>query len=371
MSCEQKTKAFADAMQNVQTSLERELGQIAAEAEKKATEASNEFEEGNDLAEGVGAVTGTVVGGVLGGVGGAVVGGTIGKTIGSLFVLEISNQEEVIALDIPQIDIVNQDWKFDLPAVIMRDNDIIFDIPTLVMKRVEGPKIPHVTTRMVKECIGGGWIGAGPFRTRAPKICNDVPQVTVTWEQTYLDVPTYESKEHRIVIGVPQVEMREQKIVVGVPQISMQRQEVKFKIPVITIRFIKDAGKRAAAAAAEIAIEASTATSQIKIAMKERIKAEVIVPATQMFECYRNEIQVKRQGVAAMFDPEILKLTDALKNLILNGVPETDDDYIKQKSQLDSAIAKRDIATSSFDIALTKLDEQSKIAIEKLLDFED
>jgi len=79
-------------MQNVQTSLERELGQVATEAERKATMASNKFEENNDLAEGVGAVTGTIVGGVLGGVGGAVVGGTIGKTIGSLFVLEISDQ---------------------------------------------------------------------------------------------------------------------------------------------------------------------------------------------------------------------------------------------------------------------------------------
>lgn len=362
MSCEQKQQAFATAMQNVQETIERELAEIAAAAEKKATEVSNEFEQGNDLAEGVGAATGTVVGGVLGGVGGGVIGGTVGKTIGSLFVLEISNQEEIISMDIPQVTVANQDWMFDLPAVVMKNNDIIFNIPTLVMKRVEGPPIPHTTVRMRTKCIGGGLL---------PKICTDVPETTVTWEKTYLDVPTYESREQRIVIGVPEVEMREQKIVVGVPQVSMKRQEVKFKIPVITLRFVKDAGKRAAKAAEKIALEAATASTQKRLAMKERIRTEVVLPATQMFECYKNDIQTKRQSVTAMYEPEILKLTDAVKNLIANGVPQEDDDYIKQKEQLDKVIAQRDVATSSFDKALLQLDEETKKAIQKLLDFED
>jgi hypothetical protein len=165
--------------------------------------------------------------------------------------------------------------------------------------------------------------------------------------------------------------MQEQKIVVGVPQIAMTRQEIKFNIPVITIRFIKDAGKRAANAAAEIALEAATASTQKKLAMKERIRTEVVGPATQMFDCFRTDIQIKRQSVAAMYDPEILKLTDALKKLIANGVPQTDDDYINQKSQLDKTIAQRDSATLSFDKALEKLDEEAKKAIDKLLDFED
>lgn len=364
MSCETKQKAFTDAMQNVQTSLEHELAQIAADAEKEATEVSNEFEEGNDLAEGVGVVTGTVVGAV---VGDPIVGAIVGKTIGSLFVLEISNQEEVIALDIPQVNVINQDWKFNLPAVIIRDNDIIFNIPTLVMKRVEGPKIPHSTTRMVTKCRGGGRVLGVPV----PKVCWDEPQITVTWEQTYLDMPTYESQEHRIVIGVPVVEMREQRIVVGVPQISMQRQEIKFKIPVITLRFIKDAGKRAAAAAREIALEAATASTQKRQAMKQRIRAEVISPATQMFDCFREEIKTKKLSVAAMFDPEIGKLTDALKIIISNGVPETDDDYIKQKVQLDNVIAQRNTALESFDKALVQLDIEAKKAIDSLINFED
>lgn len=362
MSCEQKQQAFALAMQNVQETLENELAQIAADAEKKATEVSDEFEEGNDLAEGVGAVTGTVVGGVLGGVAGGAIGATVGKTIGSLFVLEISNQEEIIAMDVPQVTVVNEDFKFDLPAIVMKNSDIIFNMPTLVMKRVEGPPIPHSVTRMRTKCVGGGFL---------PKICTDVPEVTVTWEKTYLDVPTYESREQRIVIGVPEVEMREQRIVVGVPQVTMKRQEIKFNLPVITLRFVKDAGKRAAKAAEEIALEATTATTQKKLAMKERIRTEVVGPATQMFECYKNEIQSKRQSVTAMYEPEILKLTDAMKNLITNGVPQNDDDYIKQKELLDKVIAQRDVATSSFDKALSQLDEEAKKAIEKLLEFEE
>ena len=361
MNCEKRQTEFNEAMLKVQNDLESELGTIAANAERSATELSNEFDQSNDLAEGVGASAGAVIGAVTGGVPGSVLGVTIGKTIGSLFVIETSYENHTVALDVPQVSTSIQEWKFSLPTVVIKDNDIVFNLPELVMKTVEGPKIPQVTCRMETECVGPRWA----------RICTDVPKCTTTWVPTYFDVPTWETREHRIVIGVPNVEMREEKIVIGIPEVSMKRQEITFKIPQVTLRFIKDAGKRTAAGAANIAQEAAIASAQKRLAMKERIRFEVVEPATKMFNCYREQIIEKKNEISATFDPEITKMVDALKRLVSSGVPENDDDYINQKALLDAVIAKRNAAIEKFDLALSKIDEAAKEAIDRLINFED
>lgn len=357
MDCTLKEKVFNEALAKIQSELETELAGIAKEAEKEAEQLEQEFDHERDLAQGVGATTGTAIGGAFGGPIGATIGGTIGKTIGSLFTLETSYSEELISLHVPTVTMKENVWKFDIPSVTMRDNDIIFNVPTLVMKRTKGPRIPHSTTRMRTKCIG-----SGIFR-----VCTDVPQVTVTWEQTYLDLPTYENREQRIVIGIPEVTMREQRVVVGIPEIRMEQRDIIFRVPSITLTFIKDAGKEMADAASSIAANAARASAQKRLSMKGRITTEVIEPAKAMFECYKNELGENRSKIIAFYDPEIEKLTKSLQSLKTNGVPEDDNDFVDQKKQLDDLIQKRNESVSTLDNAITELDESAKKAIESLL----
>ncbi len=365
MSCKQKENEFNEALKKVQNELEKELATIATEAERKSEELEADFDQEKDLANGVAATAGTVIGGAVGGPVGAVIGGAIGKTIGSLFTIETSYTEQRISLHVPTVTMKSQSWKFDVPEITMKDSDIIFNVPTLVMTRQKGPRIPHTKTTMKQECVSVK-IDAGLF-TYTDKKCTDVPQVTVTWEQTYLDVPKYENREQRIVIGVPQVSMKTQEVIVDVPEITMEQQDIIFRLPSITITFVKDAGQKMADAAAKIADDAATASTQKKLAMKGRITTEVIEPAKAMFECYKAELISNRKKIVAFYDPEIEKLTNSLKNLKSKDVPESDNDYISIKKQLDDMIKKREDSVSMIDRAIEDLDKSSSEAIESLL----
>ncbi len=364
MSCKEKEDQFTEALKRVQTELETELAQVALEAEKEAEEVFSEFERERDLAEGVGAAAGTAIGGMLGGPAGAAAGAALGKTIGGLFTIDVSHTDEKISLDIPAVTMKDEEWSFDVPAVVMKNNDIIFDLPTMVMERRRGPDIPHTKIKMVTKCTGGG---TGPFGIKYPKVCTDVPEIHTWYEKTYIDVPVWKTVENRIVIGVPEVEIRTQSMLLTIPTIDMQTQEIIFRVPSITIRFIKDAGKKAAEAAANIAIEAERESTQKRIALKELMVLEVVDPAKAMFQCYKDDIQRNKNRVMEFYDPEISKLTSALSNLHANNVPEDDDDYQKQKSQLDEVIKKRNEAEASFNKALDDLINAEKESLENLL----
>ena len=361
MNCDQKQEEFRNAMAKVQRDLELELAEIAAKAERDAKEISDEFAQGNDLSQGVGAAAGATVGGVVGGVPGVLVGGAIGKVVGSLFTLDIAYEEHVIALDIPQLTANEKEFSFKFPQVTMKTDDIVFNLPQPTMVRVQGPPVPRVVIGSRLQCVG-----VRPFR-----VCTNIPTSTIVWDPTWIEVPGIENREVRISMGIPQVVMKEQKIIISLPEVSMKRQEIIYKFPVITLRFIKDAGKRTAAAAEAIANEAARDSAEKKLLMKDRIKVQVVGPALAMFQCYKDEIAIQKSSQVNNFDIEVMKLTDAIKNLKTQGVPETDDDFITQKNQLDTVLAQRSIVVQRYDSALQNLIAKEKEAIDKLLDFED
>ncbi|MNL54586.1 hypothetical protein D3C87_1779270 [compost metagenome] len=86
-----------------------------------------------------------------------------------------------------------------------------------------------------------------------------------------------------------------------------------------------------------------------------------------MFDCYRIQIVEERTKFADNYDLEIKKLTDALFNLKANNVPETDNDYVNQKAQLDAQIANRNLALIKFDEAIQKFDNERQDAINKMI----
>lgn len=359
MTCEDKQKAFQDRLAAEQETLAAELNAITADTERRAAEISEEFERENDLAEGVGAAAGTVLGAVTGGAGGGAAGGVIGRQIGALFTMDVGMRRETVVLDVPQVAMRTQDFSFDLPAVVMRDTDISFDLPTIEMRRQRGPDLPEVRVRMEQRCIDFGW----PLG----RACTDVPVTYIEMVPTYLDVPVTVMRTVRIVIGLPTVEMQRQEFKMDVPEFTMAPVEFSADVPYITLRFVQDAGRRTAAQAAALAQSAQDTAMQKQIAFKERLRMAVAPLAVEMFDCFRGTIAEGRAQAAARFSPEVEKLTNAVTALLAQGVPQTDETFIKAKAALDDAIARRDAALKSFDDALEKLNASAKAALEQFL----
>jgi len=353
MECQNQQQAFNDAMAKIQATLKEELIAIAKQTEEKTKELNDDFKNENDLAKGVGATAGTVIGGVFGGGAGAVAGGALGEQIGSFFTIEIGSQEHKVSFDLPEITTNNQEWIFNVPSVTMKDSDIIFDLPTLVMKTVEGPPIWKTKVEMGTVCTLG--------------VCYDVPQVIGWWDKTYIDIPTWENRETRIVLGVPQITNKEQKIVVSVPEVAMKTQELIFNLPTIKISFIKDAGKELASELGKIALAAHENSVEKQVNMKERMKLELMEPANNLFDCFRLKMIDEKSKFSSNYDIEIKKLSDSLFSLKANNVPETDNDYISQKAQLDAQIANRNVAVLKFDEAIRQFDEKRQESINKMI----
>jgi hypothetical protein len=359
MTCKDKQKAFQDKLAAEQESLAAELNAITADTERRAAEIAEEFERENDLAEGVGAAAGAVVGAVTGGAGGGAAGGVIGRQIGALFTMDVGMRRETVVLDVPQVAMRTQDFSFELPAVAMRDTDISFDLPTIEMRRQRGPDVPEVRVRMEQRCIDLGWpVG---------RVCTDVPVTYIEMVPTYLDVPVTVMRTVRIVIGLPTVEMQRQEFKMDVPEFTMAPVEFSADVPYITLRFVQDAGRRTAAQAVALAQSAQDAATQKQIAFKERLRMAVAPLAVEMFDCFRANIADGRAQAAARFAPEVDKLTNAVTSLLAQGMPQSDETFIKAKAAMDDANSRRDAALKSFDDALEKLNASAKAALEQFL----
>lgn len=358
MSCEAEQKAFEDKMADVQRELEAELKDIEIETERRAKEIESDFEAGNDLAAGVGAAAGTVIGGALGGPVGAGVGAVLGKTIGSLFVIEFSMHREKVVLDVPQVKMGMKTIKFDVPQVTVNDKDIIFGVPTVEMRREKGPPIPETVVIWENECIGGGWV---------PKVCTKVPKTTIRWKESWYDRPVMTVKQVKFIIGIPEVKMDTQDFSFGVPEFKNDATEFSFDVPSVSIRFIKDAGRKTAALAAALAQWAQEAALKKQLEFKDRMKSEVAPLAVAMFACHRKTLQSAWDTTAGQFDPEIAKLSASVSAIAGKGVTETDPEYVKTKQLLEEAIAARKAALKPLDDALTEFDANAKKTMDQFL----
>lgn len=357
MSCQNLEAEFTAGIHRVQEQLNKELEQLGDDAARRGKQIADEVVAGQDTAEGVGAVAGTTIGGVLGGPAGAAVGGVIGKTIGSLFVIEIQMYRHTMSLDVPQTSMKTQKISFDLPEVELKEREIIFHTPSTIMERIKGPPIPHTKVEWKTECVGPRWA----------RICTDLPQTTVWWEDTWLDVPKVIMEEQRIVFSVPEVSMKTQEISFDLPEIAMRTAEVSLDLPSISIRFIQDAGRKAAAEAAALAQSAQDSAAQKQLQFRARMKSEVAPLGAAMFACYRQEIMGQRMRQLTPFETQITALTAAMAALQQRGVPGDHDEMIAAKAGLQKAIDQRDKLAATFDQMLADYDKKTQEAMAKFL----
>ncbi|KFF24139.1 hypothetical protein [Chryseobacterium vrystaatense] len=342
MDCSTKQNDFKDSISLIQETLKKEINEIVAATQGKTEDLSEKAEGNNDLTQGVITGAGTAIGTSLGGPAGGAAGAYVADFLTKFFVVETTMNTVKISLDLPQVTIKDQDWIFDLPAVTVKDTDIIFNLPSIRMKRVKTGEYPEVT------CHGFP------------------PQCTVKWSPIWADIPEPFMQEHRIVIGIPEFYMNEQKFVVGVPEITMEQQDISFDLPSITIKTRADIGKEVSDEAAALANETKMLVDQKKESLKERMKIEIVPKAIAMMNCFRDNLTEQKQLIYNAFDPAINQITESLKNLIAKSVPETDDDYIKVKSNLDGLFEKRKEALAKIDQSLVELEASAKLTIDSL-----
>jgi hypothetical protein len=235
MACENEQSELNAVIASVTKNFEAEMGLIASKAKSRSAKLESEFESNQDISEGVGATAGTMIGAVLGGAPGAAVGAALGQQVGKLLIVEIREKVLTMSTDLPAITNTKRDVVVSVPEVAIKNDDIVFSKPEIVMVRHRGPNIPDGL-----ECRG--------LKCR------------VRYKETWYKRPETRMVEHRIVIGVPTLSMRKKTISMSIPEVSMRRREFSFTVPQITLRFVQDAGKRLAAAAMDVANEASIAS---------------------------------------------------------------------------------------------------------------
>jgi hypothetical protein len=348
MNCKEKQEGFKNAFEKVREELESEIRIITEKTTQKAKELADSADSDNNLSEGIGIAAGTAIGSYFGGPAGGAVGASVGKEIGKLFEVEIYNREEIIKFDLPEIRLSEQSFKFDLPEITMKENDIFFNSVVIEMVRQKVGETPHQT------CSSPTWE-------------KPIPECTITWTPNYIEVPIPKTKEIRISMSLPEVSMRTQEIIVSIPEISMRTQDLILNIPSIKVTSKKDIGEELSEKANELIAESKVLIKGKKEIIRAKIKMDVIPKATEMFNCFKNSIIAKRAIVSSSFDPAIEMLNQSLLNLVAQGVPQTDDDYINLKHQLNSLVTQRGKALESFDAALEKLDLDMKTSLESII----
>ncbi|MFZ4930370.1 hypothetical protein [Chryseobacterium sp. Mn2064] len=342
MDCSTKQNDFQNSISLIQEQLKQEINEIVASTQGKTEKLSEKAEGNNDVTTGVITAAGTAVGTFLGGPVGGAAGAYVADFLTKFFVVETHMNTVKISLDLPEVTIKDQDWIFDLPSVTVKDSDIIFHLPSIRMKRVKTGEYPEFT------CHGFP------------------PQCTVKWSPIWIDLPEPFMEEHRIVIGIPEFYMNEQRFVVGVPEITMKQQEISFDLPSITIKTREDIGKEVSEEASLLANETRILVNQKKESLKERMKIEILPKAIAMMNCFRDSLTERKQEIYNSFDPAINQITETLKNLKGQSVPEDDDDYIKVKTNLDQLFEKRKETLAKIDKSLEELEASAKLTIDSL-----
>ena len=348
MNCENKQTEFTQSFNSIKDQIQVEINEVTNQTKEKAKTISDKTDNDNNLAQGVGMAAGTAIGGYFGGPAGAVAGASVGKQIGNLFEIEVFNNEIKIALDLPQITMKDEKIVLDLPEITMRNDDIVYTTLDIVM-------VDRV-------------IGQNPVLVcEAPTWDHPVPSCKVRMEDIIISVPETRPRDVRITLSVPELVMKPQNIVLSIPKITMETQELKFNVPSITIKSKKDIAKQLSDEATALVSESQSLVKNKKEIIKAKIQLEVLPKATAMFDCFREGIIFEKNNVSNAFEPSIHTVNESLKNMAIQNVPDTDDDYIKLKSQFDDLVAKRDLALKNFDDALLQLETDKHKSLDSLI----
>ena len=208
----------------------------------------------------------------------------------------------------------DQEFLFNLPSATMKTQTVAMDVPELSSHRV-GWSWGVPETKMVPQCIAGppetvcdggaapscDFHGCSGVRlpscsVRAgPKICTDIPSITVVTHEASMDVPD--------------VAMRKQEFKFDVPEFTLVQQRIVLKIPDFTLVNVSAQAKKTQddsnALSKEMQVESASINSKMKVEMKTTMADKM----QAVFSCNEGTIKGQRDKALLDIDTQIVTFT--------------------------------------------------------------
>ncbi|KFL45563.1 hypothetical protein IL54_0972 [Sphingobium sp. ba1] len=254
------------------------------------------------------------------------------------------------------IKMVEQKLIFDIPTVVMKTKAMSLDLPQVTMNlRAMSWDEPVIT--MVAKKVGqypefrcsGGWI----------------PKCKVEWSDIIAHVPVTTMQRREIKMHIPETKMDRTDFKLDIPEIHSDRKEWFVKIPEVTLRNFVVEAEKLKSRGDELGSDAMALAARQKETAAQRTAA--------LFECHLATLQEKRAQVAGTFETALNTLDSSIETMRKNGADPskvvTNDsatpmNLLASRSDL---IAKRDAALAQIDSAVTAMQKDEKLTVEKTI----
>ncbi|RWC32517.1 MAG: hypothetical protein EOS70_17630 [Mesorhizobium sp.] len=205
------------------------------------------------------------------------------------FTVDVEWKRKDIILDIPQVTMKLQEWKFDVPQVTTRLQEIIFHTPS---------------TRMVLKKTG-----------EYPEFYCSGFKCTVRWSPILTKVPEVFMQEQRIKMDIPEFKIETTSIKLHIPEIKNGPQKFSLDIPEFTVREpraeIKQAGAALTQRADEIKSKYEPQIKQIETAMQDAVTQATNTFTGELVECQMKANAAAFGEGAKSFDAAVEKAEEA------------------------------------------------------------
>lgn len=183
------------------------------------------------------------------------------------FAIDIDWKNEDIILDVPQVAMRLQEWKFDVPQVTMKTQEWIFHTPSVRMVAKKVGQYPEF------KCSG---FKCSVYWT---DIITHVPETFMEEQKVSLDIPEMKMDTTSIKLHIPEVKMGPQKVVVGIPHFTIREAQTE----------IKQAGAALSQRTAEIKAKYEPQIEQVKVEMQEAVNKLMTASMGQLYQCQMGE----------------------------------------------------------------------------------
>ncbi|MEG3182140.1 hypothetical protein [Sphingomonas sp. LT1P40] len=250
------------------------------------------------------------------------------------FEFEVTWDETKIVFDLPEVEIVDQDWVLDLPQVTMVNQEMIFHTPSV---------------RMTLQKVG-----------QYPEFHG----FTVVWKDILIEVPEFFMQEQRIVMGVPEFRVDRTEMTLGIPEFTMARQEIIMGLPQFKLI---EAHVNIQIEAQKLTENAQRETAGVKAEAVALAAADFAQAATALFSCLRTSLQNKRLETAALMEPAITMLESSISKFSSIDSDESRQMISDLSAKLDLARVKKAEADAKFDVQISTLLHQERATVEEFV----
>lgn len=257
-----------------------------------------------------------------------------------------------------KVDMKEQKWVLKLPSVTMNRNEMVLGLPQTTMKLTSWS---YDTIRVKMERRKTGQYP----ETTCKKDDWGIPYgCTVTWSNTYADVPVTDTVRTEVKLDIPQVTWKDTTLAWDVPQLTWVENTWIVNVPEFTLLNVavekgKDMQGKSDAINEDIA----------KLNFNRNLDSRKVT--TDMYGCFRGDMAKQQASVEKQIDEGISSLNETIQSIRAQGadptkVPSDGAQATDLVALLTEIVSKRKIAVDSFIAAQSQLDVAEKDAMSKL-----